>query len=156
QAANQARTAAEVGGESGRRAWESVAWVTGNWAHALFNVGDLATARQQYLDSAEAWKKVGSPAVYVIGAELETLRFDIIQGQAAQARAQVEVRRAQLEAWWQQHRSGQNVPEAPNPEILARTLLAALDIAKEAHNAQRKWEPALHCIDASLEIMRAL
>ena len=48
------------------------------------------------------------------------------------------------------------MPEAPNSEILARTLISALDIAKEAHNAQREWEPALHCIDASLEIMRAL
>jgi tetratricopeptide (TPR) repeat protein len=157
QAANQARTAAEAGGESERWAWGSVAWITGNWAHALLNVGDLAASRQQYLDSAEAWKKAGSPAVYVIGTELETLRIDIIQGQAAQALAQVEVRLAQIETWWQQqHRSGQSVPEAPDPEILARTLIAALDIAKEAHNAQREWASALRRIDAGLEMMRAL
>ena len=61
-----------------------------------------------------------------------------------------------MEAWWQQHRSGQRVPEAPEPELLARTLISALDIAREAHFAQEDWEPALRRIDAILEVKRAL
>ena len=71
-----------------------------------------------------------------------------MQGQAAEALPQVETRLAQVEAWWQRHRSGQPVPEAPDPEFLARALIGALDIASEAHFAQKDWEPALRRIDA--------
>jgi len=156
QAATQARTAAEAQGESGHRAWADVAWITGNWANALGDVGDLDASRQRRLDSAEAEKKAGTPAVNVIGSELEALRIDIEQGQAAQALPEVEARLAQVEAWWQQHRSGRRVPEAPDPEVLARALISALDIARESHFAQRDWEPALRRSDAILEVKRAL
>jgi tetratricopeptide (TPR) repeat protein len=156
QAATQARTAAEAQEENGGQVWGHVAWITGNWANALRDVGDLDSSRQQILDSAEANKKAGSPAVHCISMELEALRIDIRQGQAAQALPQVEARLAQVKAWWQQHCSGQSVPEAPNSELLARALISALDIAKEAHSAQKNWESALRCIDASLEVERAL
>jgi tetratricopeptide (TPR) repeat protein len=156
QAATLARTAAEAGGENEGQAWADVAAITGNWAIALRRTGDLDASRQRRLDSAEAEKKAGRPAVNVIGSELEALRIDIIRGQAAQVLAQVEVRLAQVEAWWQQHYSGQPVPEAPNPESLARVLLSALNIAMEAHFAQKDWELALCRIDASLEVQRAL
>jgi tetratricopeptide (TPR) repeat protein len=73
-----------------------------------------------------------------------------------QALPQVETRLAQVEAWWQQYRSGQSVSEVPEPEVLGRILVSALDIAKEAHAAQEDWEPALRCIDAMLEVQRAL
>jgi tetratricopeptide (TPR) repeat protein len=156
QAATLARTAAEAQGEHGRQAWADVAAITGNWANALRYVGDLDAARQRHLDSAEAEKKAGKPAVYVIGSELEALRIDILRGQVAQALPQVDTRLAQVEAWWQQHRAGQPVPEAPNPESLARALISALDIARQAHFAQQDWEPALRRIDAILEVKRAL
>jgi tetratricopeptide (TPR) repeat protein len=156
QAATQARTVAEAGGEHGRRAWADVAWITGNWAHAFGMTGDLAASRQRHLDSAEAKKKAGSPAVRVLGSELEALRIDIIQGLAAQALPQVEEKLAHVEAWWQQHRSGQNVPEASGPEYLARVLIGALDIATNAHFAQNDWESALRRVDAVLEVKRAL
>jgi tetratricopeptide (TPR) repeat protein len=156
QATTQARTAAEAQGEHGRQTWAYVAAITGNWANALRDVGDLDAARQRRLDSAEALKKAGQPAVDVLGSELEALRIDIMQGQAAQALPQVEARLAQVEAWWQQHRAGQRVPEAPDPEALARALISALDIAMEAHFAQRDWESALHRIDAKLEVKQAL
>ena len=117
QAATQARTAAEAQGENGRQAWADVAWITGNWAHALVMTGDLDASRQRHLDSAEAEKKAGRPAVYVIGSELEALRIDIMQGQAAQALPQVEARLAQVEAWWQQHRSGQSSAGGPRSRV---------------------------------------
>ena len=79
-----------------------------------------------------------------------------MQGKAAEALPQVEARLAQVEAWWQQHRSGQTVPEAPDAEFLARALISALDIARDAHFAQEDWEPALRRIDAILEVKRAL
>jgi tetratricopeptide (TPR) repeat protein len=156
QAATLARTAAEAQGENGRQAWADVARITANWAIALRRTGDLGASHQRHLDSVEAIKKAGLPAVYVIRGELEALRIDIIQGQAAQALPQVEARLAQIEAWWRQHRTGQRVPEAPDPEFLARGLISTLDVARQAHFAERNWEPALRHLDAILEVDRAL
>ena len=56
--------------------------------------GDLDASHQRHLDSAEAEKKAGSPAVNVIVSELEALRIDIMRGQVAQALPQVEARLA--------------------------------------------------------------
>jgi hypothetical protein len=98
--------------------------------------GDLGGSRRLHLSSAEAAKKVVMPAIKVIGRELEALHIDILQGQAKQALPQMEARLAQVKAWWQQHSSGRRVPEAPEPEILARTLISALDIVMQAHSVQ--------------------
>ena len=156
QAAILACIAAEAQGENGRQAWADLATITGNWAGALMMTGDLDASRQRHLDSTEVDKKAGSPAVNVILSELEALRIDIMQGQVAQALPQVETRLAQVDAWWQQHRSGQSVPEAPEPESLARALISALDIAREAHFAQEDWEAALRRTDTILEVERVL
>jgi tetratricopeptide (TPR) repeat protein len=156
QAAGQARSAAEGQGEKGRQTWADVAWITVNWGHALRMTGNLEAARQRHLESAEATQKAGSPAIQVIGRELEALRLDIMQGRAAAALPQVEAWLAQVQAWWQQHRAGRQVPEAPDPEILARVLFGALDIAREGHYAQADWEAALGRIEASLEVKREL
>jgi tetratricopeptide (TPR) repeat protein len=156
QAAAQARTAAEAGGEDARQRWADLAWITGNWANALLMTGDLDASRQRHLESAEAGTKAGSPVIHVIGREVEALRVDIMQGRAAEALPQVEARLARVEDWWQRHRAGQAVPEAPDPELLARTLISTLDIAKDAHRAQDDWESALRRIDAVLEVERAL
>src|SRR5262249_2224294 len=137
RAATQARTAAETRGEDGCYVWADIATITLNWAIALRRIGDLDGSRQRLLDSAEAEKKAGGPAVHIIGRELEILRIDILRGHAAQVLPEVEARLAKVEAWWRQHRSGQNVLYAPDPEILARTLISALDIAREAHLAQQ-------------------
>lgn len=118
--------------------------------------GNLDAARQQQIESAEASKKAGRPAINVIGSELEALRIDILQGQAAQALPEVETRLARVEAWWQRHASGQSVPEAPDPAILARAYISALDIAKDAHYAQRDLAAALPRIDAIIAVARAL
>jgi len=120
------------------------------------DVGDLTTSLHRYLDSAEAEKKAGRPAVNAIISELEALRTNIMQGLVAQALPQVEARLVQVKTWWQQHCSGQRVPESPDPETLARALISALDIARQAHFAQEDWEPALRRIDAILEVQRAL
>ena len=156
QAANQARAAAEGGGEDARQAWADLAAITGNWANALGDVGDLDASRRRRLESAEAYMKAGRPVLYVIAQELEALRIDTMEGRAAEALPQVEARLAQVEAWWKQHRSGQSVPEAPNPEFLARALIGALDIARQADFAQKDWQSALRRIDSILEVKRAL
>lgn len=159
QAAAQARSVAEAGGEGSKQtqqAWADLGWISGNWANALGDVGQPDAARQRQQGSAEANKKAGLPAVVVIGSELEALRIDILQGQAAAALPEVEARLAQVQAWWQQHQAGQPVPEAPDAEELARTFIGALDIARQAHFAQQDWPAALRRIDATLEVERAL
>ncbi len=156
QAATQARTAAKSGGENGRRAWSDLAWITGNWASALLMTGDLDTSRQRHLDSAEASREAGRPTIHVIGRELEALRIDIMQGKTAEALPQVETRLAKVQGWWDEHRSGEVVPDAPDPVFLARAFISALDIADAADRAQNDWESALRRTDAVLEVKRAL
>jgi len=156
QAASQTRIATAAPGEDGRRAWVDLALITNHWANALSRTGDLYAARQRLIESAEAGKKAGESAIQVIGNELEVLRLDILQGHAQQALPQVEVRLAQVETWWQQHRAGHPLPEEPDPEELARLLIAALDISREAHFYLADWGPALCRIDAILDVMRTL
>lgn len=156
QAAAQARAVAEAGGEGSQQAWSGVGWITGNWANALFDVGNLPGARERNLESAKAEKTVGSPAVKVITCELKALRIDIMQGKLAEALPQVESRLEQLADWWRRRRSRQAVPEAPDAEFLARTYISALDIAAQADLARNDLESVLRRLDATLEVQHAL
>jgi tetratricopeptide (TPR) repeat protein len=156
QAATLARTVAEAGGDGSRQAWSDFAGITGNLAIALVMTGKLDAARQRQLDSAEAEKKAGKPAIHVIGSELEALRIDIMKGKTEAARPEVEARLAQVEKWWRQHRAGQPVPEAPDAEILARLVISALNIAMQADLAREDWESALRRLETTLEVERAL
>ncbi len=156
QAATLTRAVAEAGGESAQSAWSDLAWIIGNWANALGDVGHLDAARQRHLESAEAEKKAGSPQINVIRCEVEALRNDIMQGQAETAMPEVEVRLTQLQTWWQQHNSGQRVAEAPDPEFLARGIISTLNIAMYADVARQDWASALRRIDTVLEVKRAL
>jgi len=137
-------------------AWADLAWITGNWAIALVMNGNLDAARQRQLESAEAEKNAGRPAINVIGSELEALRIDIMQGQVHAALPQVETRVVQVADWWQRHRSGHSVAEAPDAEVLARAYIGALDIARKADCSRKDWESALRRVDADLEVRRAL
>lgn len=156
QAATQARSVAEAGGDGARQAWADLGAISGNWAAALIFNGDLDAARRRQLESAEALREARSPGVEVLGHELEALRIDVMQGRAAEALPDIESRLERVEEWWLQHRAGQPTPAAPEPEVLARALISALDIAREAHFAQEDWEQALPRIDAILEVKRAL
>lgn len=156
QASTQARGVAEAGGEGARQAWADVGWISSNWANALRAVGDLDAAHQRRLDAAEAQQLAGSPAISVMGSELEALRITIMQGQAATALPEVEARLEQVQAWWQQQRAGQPAPEAPDAEFLARVLISGLDIALQTHIAQEDWEAALCRVETILEVKHAL
>ena len=155
-AAAQARAAAEAGGDEARHAWWDLAGISGNWALALLDEGQLNAARQRQLDAAEACKQAGRPQMYILGSELEALRIAIIQGQAATALPEIEARLAQVVDWWRRQRAGQPVAEAPDAEFLARVYIAALDIAKAADLDCEDWESALTRLDASLEVQRDL
>ncbi len=156
QAATQARAVAEMGDEDSRNSWSDLAAIYGNWAVALAMTGDIDTAYQCRLDSAEAFKNAGQPAIYAISSTLEALRIKIMQDPVAVALPEVEARLAQVEAWWQQHQSGQPAPEAPDAEFLARTLISTLDIARQVHFAQNDWPSALRRIRTILEVQCAL
>jgi tetratricopeptide (TPR) repeat protein len=156
QAASQASTAAEAGGAGAGKAWSDLAWITGNWANALLMTGHPDAARQWYIEAAEASRQAGRPAIYVIASELEALRIDIKQGRVDAALPAVETRLAQVEQWWQAHRAGQPVPEAPDAEVLARAFISALDIAGQADVARQDWASALRRVDAVLKVERAL
>lgn len=156
RAAAQARSVAEAGTDGSRQAWSDLVWISTNWAHALRYVGDLDAARQRQIESAEAETKAGRSAIETIGNELEALRLDILQGEVEAAVPKVEERLAKVEMWWKRHRAGETVPEAPDAEFLARVLIGALDIATEAHFAQKDWPSALHRIEAILVIERVL
>jgi tetratricopeptide (TPR) repeat protein len=156
QAASLARAAAEAGGEGSRQAWSDHAWVAGNWGTALYDAGDLDGSRKRLIEAADASKKARRPATSVLGLELEALRIDIMQGNMKAALPDVEARLAKLRQWWTRSRDGQPVPEAPNTEDLARALMSALDISREADCARENWESALRRLDATLEVKRAL
>jgi tetratricopeptide (TPR) repeat protein len=94
--------------------------------------------------------------VNVLGDELEALRIDVMQGQADAALPQIEERLSKIEGWWTATRAGLPTPDAPNREFLARAMISALDIARQAHYAKRQWEAALKRIDAAIEIGQEL
>jgi tetratricopeptide (TPR) repeat protein len=157
QATALARAAVEAGGPEGAaQAWADLAVTTGNWAFALRGIGDLPAAGQQMLSSAEAYRHAGVPAVNVLASELGALRIDVMQGRGSQARPEIYERLAQIRGWWQQHRSGAPAPEAPDLEFLARALVGALDIARQADYVAEDWESALAHIDESIEVRLAL
>lgn len=159
RAADQARVIAEAEGEGSREAWSDIAWITGNWAHALSGIGRLDLARQRHLESAEAERSAGAPAIRIVGSELEALRIDIMEGRAEAALPEIETRLAEVKVWWQEHRAGRPVAEAPNAESLARTLIGALDIATDAHfvrDTEDSRKAALNHVDAILAIKRDL
>ena len=111
---------------------------------------------QRFIESAEAKRKAGRPAANVIASELEAFRIDIMRGRIAEALPQVERRLGQVEALWQQYRSGDRLSEVPDPEFLARALTCALDVAMNADIAQKDWVQALRRVDAILELNRSL
>ena len=124
QAAAQARTAAEVGGENGRQAWADVALDHRQLGQTLsVMIGDLDAARQRHLESAEAEKKAGNPAIKVIRSELEALRIDIIQGKVeAGIAGRGGAAGASSKAGGSAFAPTRAVPEASDAESLARAI----------------------------------
>lgn len=113
-------------------------------------------SRAKHLKSAEAERRAGSPLVSVMGSELEAYRIDITHDRRLEVLPEVEQRIVQVESWWQRTREGESVPEAPDAEELGRVLITALDVATNAHFAQKDWNAALSRIDSIMEIKREL
>lgn len=154
QAASQAQAVAVA--DQQQAAWEDYAVSSHNWALALCACGQLASARQRLVESAEAKRQAGSPAIAVINTELEALRISIMQGEVDAALPEIETRLAQVSHWWQQQQAGHAVPEAPDAIYLARAFLSALDIAREAAYAKADWPAALAQLETMLKVEQAL
>ncbi|MBL8263218.1 MAG: CHAT domain-containing protein [Xanthomonadaceae bacterium] len=156
QAACLARCAAEAGGDHSKSSWSDLAAITGNWANALTSIGNLDEARLRLLESAEAARRAEGPSIEVIARELEVLRIDIKENKLDSAMPEIELRLAQTQTWWKQHRAGQKITDAPDAEFLARVSISALDIAKDFDFARDRWESALSRLESMLEIQRSV
>lgn len=121
-------------------AWGDVGVIRQNWANALRAVGRLDLARECYTRSAEAETQAGSPRIGVLAAELEALRIDVMEGRAAEALSAIDDRVAEVRAWWERNRAGEPVPDAPDPRMLARVYVGALDIADQACRSLEDWQ----------------
>jgi tetratricopeptide (TPR) repeat protein len=152
QAADLARTSAKAGGDPARQAWSDVAAILGNWANALRDTGNLSASRQKRVEAPEADRQAGAPLVDAIINELEALRIDVMQGQTDAVLPQIEEGLRKIEGWWTASCAGLPTPDAPDREALARAMISALDIARQANYALQQWEAALKRIDVSITI----
>jgi tetratricopeptide (TPR) repeat protein len=135
--------------------WSHLGAIYGNWANAFRNVGQLDRARETRLKSAEAERRAGSPRINVVGSELEALRVDVQQGRAEEALPAIEAKLGEVRAWWAL-RQGQPIPDAPDEEVVARTLVGGFDIARQANLVLKRWQPCLDLIGELEQVERAL
>jgi len=147
QAAAEAESAAH---------WPSVAAICQNWANALGDVGDLSQAKATYLRSVKAKEKARSPRVEIFASELEALRIDVMQGQAAAVLPGINHRLNEVRGWWKRHRAGESVPEAPHAVQLGRGLVSGLDIAGQANLALERWQACLDLLGETEQAKRDL
>ncbi len=136
--------------------WGDVGWICHNWANALSGVGDLAAARATYQRCAEAHRRAGHPRVFVLASELEALRVDVDCGAATAALPAIEVAVTEVRGWWIRHQAGDKVPEAPDNEALARTLVSGLDLAQQAYRVLERWTACLEGLDELEQVERSL
>lgn len=147
--------AAAAGEAHEAKDWNDLAWITGNWANALGDCGQLEASQDKHRESARWGERAGRPAVSVLGNELEALRIDVMLGRAAQVLPEIVQSVDRVRVWWEATRRGETVSEAPDGELLGRVLVGALDIAREAHLALEQWEPALARIAEITQVGRA-
>jgi hypothetical protein len=136
--------------------WSGVAWITGQWAKAALDVGDLEAAKPLRLRSTRAQRQAGDPAVTVVGSELEALRIDVLRGEAEQVLPDIDSRLKQVRQWWQRDQAGELVSEAPNRTVLGRVMVGALAIAGEANRCLERWQAELNLLEEIESVQRAL
>jgi tetratricopeptide (TPR) repeat protein len=136
--------------------WSDLAWITGNWANAAGDVGDLEEAKGLNLRSAEAYRRAGNPEVNVIGRELEALRNDVMKGEAGTALPEVEARLDRVRGWWRRIQAGKTVAEAPDRTVLGRALVSGLNIAQEANQGLERSQACLDLLEETESAIRAL
>ncbi|NQT11144.1 MAG: hypothetical protein HQ582_00245, partial [Planctomycetes bacterium] len=136
--------------------WWDVAWITGNWAFAVRNVGDLELSKKLSLRCADTYRRAGSPEVNVIGNELSAYRIDVMRGEAEAALPQIESRLDRVRDWWQRSQAGESVAEAPNRTFLGRALVSGLNNAAQANQTLERWQACLDLLEENESLERAL
>jgi tetratricopeptide (TPR) repeat protein len=136
--------------------WADLGWIHGSWARALVMEGQLDRARERFLKSAEAMGRSGQSRTGIIGMELEALRMDVQRGRAEEALPAIEAKLGEVRAWWASRRQGQPVPEAPDGEVLARTLVSGLDIARHANLRLERWQACIDLLGEQEQVERDL
>lgn len=132
-----------------------LAVIASNWANSLRLCGHLNEARQKQIEAARAHEAAGRPRVFVLGAELEAIRIEILQGNFS-SEGRIRDGLSLLRSWWQAHQSGVPPADAPDLEDLTRTLLGALDITREILVAKESWQEALLTVEESIGLKEAL
>lgn len=137
-------------------AWGMSSWCCCNWANALRDVGRLHDAQVLFVRSAHASRKAGRPPVDVVATELEALRVAAQQGHAEKALPEIEARVEEIRGWWNAHRDGRDVPEAPDALALGKAMMSSLDVAEEAHAVLERWQECLVLNDERERVGQAL
>jgi tetratricopeptide (TPR) repeat protein len=136
--------------------WADVAWITGNWASACMDTGDLEESKRLNLRSAEIERRAGRPEANILGRELEALRIDVMRGEAEQTLPAVESRLDRVRQWWQRHQAGTSVAEAPDRTVLGRLLVSGLEIAGQANLRLGHWKACLGLLKETESVKQAL
>jgi tetratricopeptide (TPR) repeat protein len=118
--------------------------------------GDLKQAKLNYLKSANAAERAGSPRVNVLVTETEALRIEEKLGGAAVVLPEISRRLNEVRGWWKRYQNGETVPEAPQPVILARSLISVLNIATITNAALARWQTCLELVRESEETARRM
>jgi tetratricopeptide (TPR) repeat protein len=134
--------------------WSDLGAIYGHWANALGDAGQLDASRTMHQRSAATWRKAASTLVHVVGSELGALRIDVKQGHAERALPEIDRHLGDLRNWWRSHREGRPVPDAPDLEFLGRALIGGLDIAHQAHQSLKHWQPGLDLLEEIETIKR--
>jgi len=61
-----------------------------------------------------------------------------------------------VRGWWQRHKAGESVPDAPEPVFLGHMLVSGLDIAKMANQRLTNWEACLSLLKEIGQIQREI
>lgn len=156
QAAILARAATERSDIDTHDAWGKLAVICCNWAIVYSTQGNFVAARQCYVEGSEAEKRGGRPLIHLLINELHMLRLDLKMGHTEQAEPQVTERLERLTQWWERYCAGQQLPEAPNAEMLARAIIGALHISLRIDVKKMDWPSALAKVNKALEIEQSL
>jgi tetratricopeptide (TPR) repeat protein len=136
--------------------WSDVAAITGNWAYAARDIGDLVVSKKLSLRCAATYGRAGGPEVNVIGNELSAYRIDVMRGEAETALPEIETRLDRVRDWWQRSQAGESVAEAPDRTYLSRVLVSGLDIAEHANQSLERWQACFDLLEEQESAQRAL
>jgi tetratricopeptide (TPR) repeat protein len=131
--------------------WVDIGIISQNWATTFEERGDLPNARKVFSHGRDYQLKSGLPPIYIVMSEVECLRIDIYQGKSLESWPKIEKRLIKMRNWWQQHRSGHRISEAPDSLIIGPGLVSCLNVAAQAKMAMKLYNDCLELIDEMIQ-----